>query len=371
MKKKGQDTAGAIAALSGVKKDIENAEKELPGYEQRLEKLMWNMPNVLHESVPYGEDETKNVETKKWGPQNPGIGKGHEEILTKLGLIDVERAAKTAGARFYYLEGDFALLQNALMRFAIDEMVKKGYKLIIPPFMLRKKYYRGATALGDFEDALYRIGDTEEAAAKKGLERVEDDIFMISTSEHPIAAMHAEEILNGKDLPLKYVGVSACFRREAGAHGKDQKGIFRVHQFTKVEQFIFSKQEDSWKYFDEIVKNEEELFQKLNLSYHAIDICTGDIGTVAAKKIDLEAWMPSQKAYREVTSASNCTDWQSVRLDIKYDEKGERKYVHTLNGTAVADTRALVAIVENYANADGTITVPEVLVPYMGKSKIG
>ncbi|MGD0511436.1 MAG: serine--tRNA ligase, partial [Candidatus Micrarchaeaceae archaeon] len=297
--------------------------------------------------------------------------KNHEEILSDLGLVDIERAAKISGARFFFLKGDFALLEQSLIRFALDELVRKGYTMIAPPLVLKKKYYSGVTALGDFEDMLYKIEDPKEAAGKKDYEHIEEELFMIGTSEHPMAAMHAEETFAGSELPLKYVGLSPCFRREAGAHGKDTKGIFRVHQFYKVEQFVFARQEDSWEYFDELVKNEEEIFQKLKLPYHVIDICTGDIGTVAAKKVDLEAWMPSQQKYREVTSASNCTDWQSLRLDIKYDEKGERKYVHTLNATAVATNRTLVAIVENYANPDGTITVPDALVPYMGKSKIG
>jgi seryl-tRNA synthetase len=333
--------------------------------------LLWNMPNVLHKTVPYGEDDTKNAEIRKWGETKKGIGKNHEDILTDLELIDIERAAKIAGARFFFMKGDLALLEQSLIRFSIDELVKKGYTLISPPLMLKKKYYGGVTALGDFEDMLYKIEDPKEVSNRKDYEHIDEEMFMIGTSEHPMAAMHAEETFSGERLPLKYVGLSPCFRREAGAHGKDTKGIFRVHQFYKVEQFIFSRQEDSWEYFDELVRNEEDLFQKLNIPYHVIDICTGDIGIVAAKKVDLEAWMPSQQSYREVTSASNCTDWQSIRLDIKYDEKGERKYVHTLNATAIATNRTLVAIVENYANPDGTITVPDALIPYMGKGKIG
>jgi seryl-tRNA synthetase len=371
MKKKSQDTAERIASLAGIKKEIEGMEKELPDYETEIDKLLWNMPNILHESVPYGEDATKNVEARKWGTPKTEVTKGHEEILTELNLIDIERAAKIAGARFFFLKGDLVLLEQSLIRFAVDELVKKGYMPMAPPLMLRRKYYRGVTALADFEDMLYRIGDPKEVENKKDYEKMSDELFLIGTSEHVMAAMHAEEVFSGNQLPLKYLAISPCFRREAGAHGKDTKGIFRVHQFYKVEQFIFCKQENSWKYFDEVVKNEEELFQKLNIPYHVLEICTGDIGTVAAKKVDLEAWMPSQQAYREVTSASNCTDWQSSRLDIKYDEKGVRKYAHTLNATAIATNRTIVAIVENYTNPDGTITIPEVLVPYMGKSKIG
>jgi seryl-tRNA synthetase len=370
-KKKGGDISGMVKALGEVKKGIEAMEKKLPEMQSEIDKILWNMPNVLHDAVPYGESSEQNVAIRKWGEIPKKSSKGHEEILTKLGMLDVERAAKVAGARFYYLKGDMVLLEQSLMRFALDLLSKKGYTIVSPPYMLKKKYYRGVTALGDFEDALYRIGDPKEVEAKDGYERVEDDLFLISTSEHPMAAMHAEETFSGNQLPLRYAGMSMCFRREAGAHGKDTKGMFRVHQFNKIEQFIFAKQDNSWDYFGEMLGNAEELLQKLKLPYRVVEICTGDIGTVAARKNDIEAWMPSQGDYREVVSCSNCTDWQSIRLDIKYDDKGERKYVHTLNSTAIATQRTLVAIVENYSNDDGTITVPEALVPYMGKKIIG
>ncbi len=371
LKKKGVDASEIIASVGGIKSEIEAIESGMPSYEERIEQLLWNMPNVLEDAVPYGESEEQNVEIKKWGTIRKKSGKSHEEILTGLGLIDLERAAKTAGARFYYLKGDLALLELSLIRFVLDTMSRKGYTVVSPPYMIKKKYYKGVTALGDFEEALYRIGDSKEVEAKKEYEKIDEELFMISTSEHALAPLHAEEVLPAKSLPLKYTGVSPCFRREAGAHGKDTKGIFRVHQFWKVEQFIFCRQEDSKGYFKELLGNAEDIFQKLDIPYHLLEFCTGGIGTVAARKIDIEAWMPGQSAYREVVSCSNCTDWQSSRLDIKYDDKEGRKYVHTLNATAVATTRALVAIVENYANDDGSIVVPEVLVPYMGKSKIG
>ena len=370
-KKKGADISGMVAALGDVKKGIEAREKTLPVLQEEIDKLLWNMPNVLHETVPYGESSEQNKTIRKWGEVTGKGSKGHEEILGKLDMLDVERAAKVAGARFYYLKGDMVLLEQSLIRFTLDMLAKKGYMIISPPYMVKKKYYKGVTALGDFEDALYRIGDPKEVEGKKDYERMDEELFLISTSEHPMAAMHAEETFSGSQLPLRYAGISMCFGREAGAHGKDTKGMFRVHQFYKVEQFIFSRQDDSWQYFDELLKNAEEVFQKLKLPYRVVEICTGDIGTVAARKNDIEVWMPSQKDYREVVSCSNCTDWQSIRLDIKYDEKGERKYAHTLNSTAVATTRTLVAIVENYSNDDGTITVPDALVPYMGKSVIG
>ncbi len=368
LKKANGDIGPKVAELGTVKDSIVAIEAELPSYESRIEELLWNMPNTLHESVRYGKDETENVEIRRWG--TPGAaGTGHAELLENKGFIDIERAAKVAGARFYYLRGDFVLLAKSLERFALDTLVKKGYTPLQTPYMMKREYYRGVTGLGDFEDALYVGGKPKEA--KDGESEDDEELFLIATSEHPMAAMHAGEVFSAKDLPIRYAGISPCFRREAGTHGKDTKGIFRVHQFDKVEQFIFCTQDDSWKMYEELVANEEELFQRLNIPYRVIEMCTGDIGIVAAKKIDLEGWFPSQQRYREVTSASNCTDWQSSRLDIKYDEKAERRYVHTLNATAISIERALTVIAENYANGDGTITIPDALVPYMGKDRIG
>ena len=369
-RKKELDAGDKIKALQEMKAKAEEIEAELPSYEEKINELLWNLPNILHESVKYGADESGNTEVRKWGETSKRIQLTHTEILEKRGYLDIERAAKTSGARFYFLKGDLVQMGIALERFVLDELSKKGYTPVLPPYMLRKESYRGATALGDFEDALYRVTDSEEVGAKGDYERTEDELFLIATSEHAIAAMHSGELFAAKQLPLKYVGISPCFRREAGAHGKDTKGIFRVHQFEKVEQFIFCREEDSWKYYDELIRNEEEIFQKLKIPYHVIEMCTGDIGVVAAKKIDIEGWFPGQGKYRELTSGSNCTDWQSRRLDIKYDEGGERRYVHTLNATGVAVERTLAAIVENYYNEDGSITVPDVLVPYVGKSKI-
>ncbi len=370
-KKKKENVDLEINKMAKLKEEINKIEEEMPKYEKRINYLLLNMPNVLADSVPFGKDDNDNKEIKKWGEIKKKSSKGHEEILNDLGLLDIERASKVAGARFYYLKSDLVLLEQSLIRFALDELSKKGFTLISPPFMVKRDYYKGVTALGDFEDALYKIADPKEVNDDKSLEKISDEMFLISTSEHPMAAMHAGEVFSASDLPLKYAGISPCFRREAGSHGKDSKGIFRVHQFYKVEQFIFTKEDDSWKYYDELLHNAEEIYQKLELPYHIVDICTGDIGIVAAKKNDIEAYMPSQQKYREVVSCSNCTDWQSLRLDIKYDEGGKRKYVHTLNSTAVATTRVLVAIIENYYNdEDGSITIPKVLVPYFGKDKI-
>ncbi|MCL5102266.1 MAG: serine--tRNA ligase [Candidatus Marsarchaeota archaeon] len=371
IKKGGGNADDKIKEIASAKEKMQSLENEISEMEKKIENLLLNMPNTLHESVPYGLSDDDNLEIRKWGDASKKLEFGHEDILTKMGLIDIERAAKISGARFYYLRGDIAMLEQALISFALDELVKKGYTAIAPPLMMKREYYKGVTALGDFEEQLYRVTDPADVNDVKDYEHMEEDLYMISTAEHPMAAMHAGEVFSSKELPIKYVGISPAFRREAGSHGKDSKGIFRVHQFYKVEQFIFCKPEESWGYYKELLANSEELVQKLGIPYHVVDICTGDIGVVAAKKNDIEAYMPGQGKYREIVSCSNCTDWQSLRLDIKYDEKGERRYVHTLNSTAIAISRMIVAIVENYYNGDGTITIPKVLVPYMHKDRIG
>ncbi len=359
-KRKSGQADALIGAMAEIKKGIEANEKKMSEYEADISKLLMGLPNTLHESVPYGESGDDNVLVRTHGkPSARPNAKGHEEIATGLGMLDIERAAKVAGARFYYLKGDLALLDLSLTRFAIDMLSNKGFVPVIPPFMMREEAYRGVTSLDDFEKVIYK-SVSDEGTMK-----------MISTSEHPMAAMYMNEVLDKKDLPIKLAGISPCFRVEAGTHGKDTKGIFSVHQFNKVEQFVFSRQEDSWRIFDELIGNSEEIFKALGIPYRIVNICTGDIGIVAAKKYDLEGYMPVQGKYRELVSCSNCTDWQSMRLDIKYDEGGKRKYVHTLNSTAIAVERTIVAIIENYANDDGTITVPDALAGYMGKRRIG
>ena len=372
MKKEGKEIGkDRVDELARIKGRIDEMDARLGAYSERIDDILWNMPNILHESVQYGKDDSENIEVRKFGKvcsDKPAMG--HEEALTRLGLLDIEQASRVSGSRFFYMKGELALLEQALIAFAIKELTGKGYTLIAPPMMMRREYYRGVTALGDFQEMLYKAGESDDARNANANERVEEGLFMIGTSEHPIAAMHAGQTFSAKDLPKKYIGFSPCFRREAGAHGKDTKGIFRVHQFYKVEQFVFSAQ-DSWRFFDELIANAEELYRKLELPYRIVSICTGDIGTVAAKKYDLEVHMPFQGAYREMVSCSNCTDWQAMRLDIKYDEGGERRYAHTLNSTAIATNRTLVAIVENYLCDDGSITVPKALVPYIGKERIG
>lgn len=369
-KKKGVDIESEVSALKELKERIDALESELPSYEDKIDGLLWSVPNVLDQSVPVGDPPDASVVLKKWGETKQRSIGTHDDILEKLGLLDMERAAKIAGARFYYLKGDLVLLEQSLGRFALDMLAKKGYVSVLPPFMLKKKYYKGVAPLAFFEDALYRVDEAKEAKDMKSIEHVDDELFMIGTAEHPLAAMHADEVIQANDLPLKYAGISPCFRREAGSHGKDQKGIFRVHQFDKVEQFIFCKQEDEEKYFNELLNNTEEIWQALGIPYQLLMLCSGDTGHQMTKTIDIEGWFPGQNTYRELGSCSSAKEWQSVRLDIKYDDAGERKYVYTLNDTAISITRTLACIVENYVNDDGSITVPDVLVPYMGKSRM-
>ena len=372
LKKKGNEIKDKVKALSFLKDQISELESSIGRKGPEVDSLLWNMPNVLDKAVPFGKSEEDNVEIRKEGRIDSKRRSGnHIDILSRLGLLDLEQAAVVSGARFYYMKGDLAMLEQSLIRFGLDEMLKKGYTPIAPPLMLKKEFYKGATALGDFEEVLYRVSDPGEAAGKKDYEHTDEDLFLIGTSEHPMAALHAGQTLKAGELPKRYVGISPCFRREAGSRGRDTKGIFRVHHFYKVEQYVFCRPEDSGKYFNEMLANAESIPKKLGLPYRLLEFCTGGIGTVAARKVDVEAYMYGQKAYREIASCSNCTDWQSVRLDIKYEDKGERKYVHTLNSTLIPTTRMMVAIVEGNLNPDGSIAVPDVLVPYMGKSRIG
>lgn len=359
LKKAKKDANQQLERMKKLTFEISQLETDVANVRVELEKGLMSLPNILHESVPVGKSDEENVTVREWGtkPKFKFVPKSHVDLLTSLDIADIERAAKTSGARFYFLKNELVLLDYALMKFALDQLHGKGYVPIEPPYLLRTKPYEGVTDLNDFKDVMYKIEG--------------EDLHLIATAEHPMAAMFMEETFDRESLPLKLVGISPSFRKEAGAHGKDTKGIFRVHQFNKVEQFIFSEPKDSWKLHEELIKNAEEIFQKLEIPYRVVNICTGDIGTVAAKKYDIEAWMPAQGTYREVVSGSNCTDYQANRLKIRYrDVAGEpAKAVHTLNCTAIATTRAMVAILENHQTADGTVKIPKALWPYMNGIK--
>ena len=363
LKKTGKEATDEFTRAQEIDLKIKLMEKQVAEQEQKTHDYLMRLPNLLEDSVPVGKDSNDNVQVKTWGtiPQFTFQVKNHIDLATNLDQIDMERAGKVSGSRFFYLKNEVAMLDMALMSFAIDQLAQKGYTAVVPPLLMNRAAYEGVTALGDFEEVLYKIEN--------------EDLYLIATSEHPMAAMYMNETLKEQDMPVKLAGISTCFRKEAGAHGKDTRGIFRTHQFNKIEQFIFCKPEDSPKLHEELLQNAEELIQKIGLAYRVVNVCTGDIGTVAAKKYDIEAWMPAQNGYREVVSCSNCTDYQGRRLGIKYREKegaAPKGNVHTLNSTAIATGRTIVAIIENNQQADGTINVPEVLRKYMGnREKIG
>jgi seryl-tRNA synthetase len=357
LKKTGKDASSKVEKAKTIDSKLTSIEKEVTSAEEKKHDYLMQLPNLLHETVPVGKDENDNVQIRSCGviPTFDFAVKNHIDLGLNLDIIDIERAGKVTGSSFFYLKREGVLLDMALMSFALEEITKKGYLPVEPPYLMRREPYEGVTALSDFGDVLYKIEN--------------EDLYLIATSEHPMAAMFMNEVLKEEDLPLKLAGMSTCFRKEAGAHGKDTRGIFRTHQFNKIEQFVFCKPEETWKLHEELIHNAEELVQKLGLPYRVVNVCTGDIGTVAAKKYDIEAWMPAQNLYREIVSCSNCTDYQARRLGIRYREKEgapPKGFLHTLNSTAIATGRTIVAILENFQQQDGAVVVPEVLRKYMG-----
>jgi len=355
LKKKGVPIDGKLAEVKDIPQKIRDLETKADESNARLTKILMGLPNVLHESVPAGKDETENVTVRTWGkkPDFDFPAKDHIDLLTDLGMVDVERGAKVAGARFFFMKGDAVKLEHAIMQYALDFLREKGFTAVEPPFMLNRAAYEGVVNLEDFGPVIYKIDG--------------EDLNLIATSEHPLVSMHMDEIVEASKLPMKYCGFSPCFRVEAGAHGKDTKGIFRVHQFYKVEQVAFCKPEDSWKIHEELIANAESIYQALGIPYRVIALCSGDTGFMSAKTYDLEAWLPGQGKYREMASASNITDFQARRLRVRYREKQSDPtvLVHTLNSTAVV-TRTLVAMVENFQQKDGSVKIPKALAPYMG-----
>jgi len=358
-KKTSNEIAPLIQEMQLVSQELAKLEEVQHKTESEYSKLALTIPNVLHKSVPCGDDSA-NKEIRKWGtvPQFNFEVKDHIDISENLNLLELERAAKTAGARFYYLMGDLVKLNQSLIQFGLDFLSEKGYTMSQPPYMINRKAMEGAVILDDFEDVIYKIED--------------QDLYLIGTSEHAMVSMFADEILDGNSLPARYAAISPCFRKEAGAHGKDQKGIFRVHQFEKIEQFVFSKPEDSWNEHENMIAITEEFFQKLEIPHKVVLLSSGDMGKISAKTYDLEVWMAGQNAYREVVSCSNCLDYQSRRLKIRFRDKTneDTKYIHTLNSTLIATERTMVAIMENFQTKDGHVNIPNVLQKYMGKKTI-
>ena len=359
-KKAGNDASESLQKMGEISKKLDDLENLRKTVEDDYHNLSFSIPNLIHDSVPKGVDESFNKQVRIWGkiPKFDFEVKDHIDLGLELDIVDLDRASKTAGARFYYLKDGLVKLGQALTAFALDFVSEKNYNLIQPPYMINRQSMEGAVIADDFEEVIYKVQD--------------EDLFLIGTSEHAIASMYYDEILEGSKIPLRYASISPCFRKEAGAHGKDQKGIFRVHQFEKIEQFIFCRPEESWEEHEKMIKNTEEFYQKLEIPYRLMLLSSGDMGKVSAKTYDIEAWMSGQNAYREIVSCSNCLDYQSRRLKIRFREKSneDTKYIHTLNSTLIAIERTMVAILENNQTKDGHIEIPNVLQKYFGDNLI-
>ena len=352
---------GAIISSKDIKQKIEVLEKDKRELFEQREKYRYGVGNILHKSVPNGETEESNEILRTVGilPKFNFTPLSHVDLIKKIDGADTKKASEVVGSRFFYLKGDLVFLNLALLRFALDKLTSKDFLPIWTPFFTKHEIMKAAAELTDFEEQLYKIQD--------------EDLYMIATSEQTLAAYHYDEIIEPSRLPIKYAGISSCFRRELGSHGKDTLGIFRVHRLEKVEQFIFCSPENSWKYFEELISNSEELYKELKIPYRIVNIASGELNDNASKKYDLEAWFPSSEVYRELVSCSNCLDYQARKLKIRIGKVGSQRtkvILHTLNSTAIATERTICCILENYQNEDHSITIPETLQKYMNGRKI-
>jgi seryl-tRNA synthetase len=352
-----------IVEMREVSQRIKTLDDELRGVEEELDLFLLTIPNIPHESVPVGASESDNIEVRSWG-EKPGFSflpKPHWEVGEELGILDFERGAKLTGARFTLYKGAGAKLERALINFMLDLHTERhNYIEMLPPFMVNRESMTGTGQLPKFEDDLFRI---------EGL-----DYFLIPTAEVPVTNIHRGEILRASELPISYTAYTPCFRKEAGAYGKDTRGLIRQHQFNKVELVKFVQPGNSYEELDRLLDNAEEVLRQLGLHFRVVELCTADIGFSAAKTFDIEVWLPGQETYREISSCSNFEDFQARRASIRFrpDEKAKPEFVHTLNGSGLAVGRTVVAILENYQQPDGTVKVPEVLIPYMrGQEQIG
>ena len=364
MKKKAEDK-NKIQELVEKSKNIGNlipkVENEVNQLLENRDEYRYKVGNLIHESVPVGENEDSNELIRAVGdlPKFSFDPLSHVNLIELIDGADIKRASKISGSRFYFLKNDIVLMNLALMQFALDFLISKGFIALWTPFFIKYNSIKAASELADFEEQLYKIQD--------------QDLYMIATAEQTLAAYHQNEVIDNDQLPLKYAGISTCFRREAGAHGKDTLGIFRVHQFEKIEQFIFCKPEDSWNYHEELNKNTEDLYKQLEIPYRIVNIASGEMNDNAAKKYDLEGWFPASNAYRELGSCSNCLDYQARKLNIRFGKLGDPEgyhIIHTLNSTAIATERTICCILENYQNKDNSINIPKVLQKYMNNKKI-
>jgi seryl-tRNA synthetase len=362
-----QNRAGkAIAGLSGDEKQhaiqeagelaarFKTLSTEADALQQRFDELWMNVPNLVDPTAADGLTDAENVEIKRVGdiPERDYAVRDHATLGSLLDVIDTERGAKVSGSRFGYLKGKAVMLEFSLVRFALDRIGKEGFTPMVPPVLVKEEALFGTGFFPDAREQVYSVP--------------EDQLYLVGTAEVPLAAYHMDEIFDAGALPIRYVGFSTCFRREAGTYGKDTAGIFRVHQFDKVEMFVFTNPEESLEEHDRILAIEEDLVQALELPYRVVNVAAGDLGASAAKKYDIEAWFPSQQAFREVTSCSNTTDFQARRLKVRQRIEGGTRVVHTLNGTATAVGRTILAILENHQQEDGSVRIPDALVPYTG-----
>jgi seryl-tRNA synthetase len=357
LKREKKDADHLIAEMREVGDQIKALDEDLRQVEESLEQLMLSIPNIPHESVPVGESEDDNVEVRKWGepPQFSFEPKPHWEIADQLGILDFERAGKVTGSRFVFYKGLGARLERALMNFMLDLHVEEhGYQEVLPPYLVNRASMTGTGQLPKFEEDAFLIES--------------EDYFLVPTAEVPVTNLHRDEILSAEDLPINYVAYSACFRSEAGSAGRDTRGLIRQHQFNKVELVKFVKPEDSYDELEKLTSHAEKVLQLLGLPYRVMSMCTADLGFTAAKKYDLEVWLPSYNTYREISSCSNFEAFQARRANIRFrrDPKSKPEHVHTLNGSGLAIGRTVAAILENYQQEDGTVLIPEVLRPYMG-----
>jgi seryl-tRNA synthetase len=357
LKKSGGDASALMREGEDVSEAIRQSERPLAEIENRFEQFMLTLPNLPHPSVKVGKNETENREVRRWGepPKFDFTPKNHWDIGEELGILDFARAAKIAGARFTVYRDAGARLERALINFMLDlHTSENGYKEMLPPVLVNRASLIGTGQLPKFEEDLFHLAP--------------GDYFLIPTAEVPLTNLHRDEMLEREDLPIKYVAYTPCFRSEAGSYGKDVRGLIRQHQFNKVEMVKFAEPENSYDELESMVQNAEEVLQRLKLPYRVVELCTGDMGFISAKTYDLEVWLPGQKAYREISSCSNCEDFQARRAGIRYrkEKKGRPSFVHTLNGSGLAVGRTLVAVLENYQQKDGSVIIPEALRPYMG-----
>ena len=342
-----------------IKSALKSVEPQLEELENKVNELLNQIPNLPDDSAPRGKDERQNVEVRKWGeiPKFDFEPKSHFDLGTELGILDFENGAKVSGSQFYYTSGDMVRLELALLQFGIEKLSEKGYIPYITPDLAKSRFYLGTGYQPKGEEAqIYEIDG--------------EDLGLIATAEVTMAGLHADEVLRKNDLPLKYAAISHCFRKEAGAYGKYSKGLYRVHQFSKVEMFIFCKPDESEKTHEYLLSLEEKIFRGLGIPYRVLEMCTGDLGAMASRKYDLEAWMPGRADYGEITSTSNTADYQARNLNIKYNDGQKNEYVHMLNGTALVMSRIPIAILENFQQKDGSVVIPEVLRKWMGKDRI-